>query len=287
MRFGLVVDTLPAANTLDTMTALAARAESVGFDLVWLAEGGPGLSSPAVCASALAPRTSTIHVAMSVQAGVNPVYLAEEAAVADLCLGGRLVVALGADSEPLLAETVDVMLAGVAARPFRHTGEYFRIPASLPGNDINRAERLRITPATASLEVPIWLTGPHAAEVGAQRCLTFVGSGQETTETMADRWRGVEARLGLAARRLRRVAVRDVTSDSDGRVDIETLAGTLRADQRSWGLDIALLRLPDASLELHLATLDELAMKVLPRVQLDQLPDGLETYWNQQQEAAT
>lgn len=285
MRFGLVIDSLSPADPLGDLARQAVAAESAGFDLVWLPEGTGALSSPAVCAAALAAHTTLLRVAVGIEAGVNPVYLAEEAAVADLCLGGRLVLALGAPAAGLLAETVDVVLAASAARPFRHEGEHFRIPANLAENEVNRAERVRVTPASASLELPIWLTGPHAAEVAVERCLTFVGAAADPTQELAEAWRHAASRLGPAVNRLRRVAIRDVPIDPSGAFDDEALVRRMRADQRDWGMDVALVRLPsDATFGARERAVGGLAAQVVPRLQLDRLPPGLEAYWKQRQE---
>lgn len=285
MRFGLVIDSLSPAEPLADLVRQAVAAESAGFDLVWLPQGAGALSAPVVCAAALAAHTTGVRVAVQAEAGVNPVYLAEEAAVADLCLGGRLVFAVGATAPDLLGETVDVLLAATAARPFRHAGPRFRIPAGLPENEVNRAERVRVTPAPAALELPIWLTGPHAAEVAIARCLTFVGATTDSPEQLEGAWRRAAARLGPAVNRLRRVAVRDVSIDPAGTLDDDALVHRLRHDQRGWGMDVALIRLPaEATFDARVRAIGELAAQVMPRLQLDILPPGLETYWKQRQE---
>lgn len=288
MRFGLVIDILDPGHPLDDLIRQATAAEDAGFDVVWLPEAASSMPSPAVAAAALAPHTSFIHVGVELQAGVNPVYLAEEAAVADLCLGGRLVLAIGSPDAGLLAETTDVLLAATAARPFRHVGERWQIPANLPENEVNRADRVRVTPAAAQLELPIWLSGPHSARLARERCLTFVGSADDSAAVLTREWRRTEARLRLAASRLRRVAARALTLDSAGSVDDEAVVRQLRIDQHTWGMDIVLVRLPvGASLAARLRTVDELAARVMPRVQLDRLPPGLEQYWKQRQEVVT
>jgi alkanesulfonate monooxygenase SsuD/methylene tetrahydromethanopterin reductase-like flavin-dependent oxidoreductase (luciferase family) len=286
MRFGLVLDKLPDQPPLAGLIAQARAAEVVGFDVVWLAES-PALPSPAVAAAALAPKTSTLRVGIELQAGVNPVYLAEEAAVVDLCLGGRLVVSLRSEDSELLAETVDVLQLALAARPFRHDGRW-RIPANLPENVVNREELIRVTPASAQLEVPVWLAGSPAAQVARERCLTFIGTAGESADSLTTEWQHTEARLGPAARRLRRVAVRDVATDTTGSLDDDDLVARLRVDQRGWGLDLVLVRLPlAASLAARVRSLDLISSRVMPRVQLDRLPSGLEQYWKQRQETAS
>lgn len=284
MRFGLVVDVADSVHPLTDLVRQVTAAEELGFDIVWLQESD-AIPSPAAAAAALAPHTSSIHVGAALQAGVNPVYLAEEAAVADLCLGGRLVLGLGSPDAGLLGETLDVVLAATAARPFRHEGERWQIPANLPENVVNREERVRVTPATAALELPIWLTGPQAPPLARESCLTFVGSADEPTDVLALAWQDTVNHLGRAAGRLRRVAVRTVTPDRAGTVDDEAVVQQLRADQRGWGMDVVLVRLPAGTApEARPAVLNALAQRVVPRLQLDRLPPGLEQYWKQRQE---
>lgn len=272
MRFGLVI----AGGSLDEISAQVIAAEESGFDVVWLAQS-EAIPSPAVTAAALASMTSSIRIGIELQAGVNPVYLAEEAAVADLCLGGRLVLALMSDDAGRQGETADVLLAALAARPFRHEGVRWQIPANLDANVVNREDRVRVTPAPAQLEVPLWLSGPHAAHLARERCLTYIGGADESTDVLTREWQHTEARLSLAANRLRRVALREVELP----VTDEELVQQLRADQHAWGMDVVLVRLPaGADLDERRQAVDVLASRVLPRVQLDRLPPGLEQYWS-------
>lgn len=281
MRFGLVIETLDVDRPLDDLVEQAAAAERVGFDVVWLTES-PTLPAPAIAAGALAPHVPTVRVGIDLVAGVNPVYLAEEAAVADQCLGGRLVLAVRSADVALLAETVDVLMAATTARPFRHDGARWQIPANLPDNQVNRQDRVRITPATVQLELPIWVSGPNGASVAVDRCLPFVGD--LPAPALATEWQRAEIALGPAVHRMRRVAVRDVPVTTDGELDDEALVATLRADYRAWGLEIALLRMPGGSAAAGSGIFDRLAGEVMPRLQLDLLPPGLEDYWKNRKE---
>jgi len=285
VRFGLLLEVTDGDDPLPGLTRQAQAAEDSGFDLVWVQEahGVPwGLPSPMVVASMLAPLTSALRVAVDVQAGVHPVYLAEEAAVADLSLGGRLVLGVGHDGGDvdLLAETVDVLLAAQAARPFRHEGQRWRIPANLPANEFNLEERVRVTPAPAQLELPTWITGPAAPDVALDRGLCHVGAATEDAATLERRWRATEARLGAAAGRLRRPALRALATGPDGRFDDEALVARLRDEQRRWGMDVVVLQLPrELSVAGRERAVDAVARRVRPRVQLDRLPVGLEEFW--------
>ena len=287
MRFGLVADVVDTGDPLSDLVLQATAAEANGLDLVWLPESDT-LPSPAVAAAALAPHLTSLHVGIEVRAGGHPVHLAEQAVVTDLCLAGRLVLAVTSTDAGLLGETVDVLLAATAARPFRHEGSRWRIPANLPANEVNRQDRVRVTPATAQLELPVWVCGPHAAPVARDRCLTHVGSSGDTTADLTRAWEQTQARLALATARLRRVAVRALATDDAGLIDDEALVDRLRADQHGWGMDVALLRLPTGTaVTARLRTLEQLAERVLPRLQLDRLPPGLEQYWRQRQGSTT
>lgn len=287
MRFGLELRVVDGDDPLPGLTAQAQAAEEYGFDLVWLAEPAPGstdLAAPLVGASALAGNTELIRVAAEVDAGPHPIYLAEEAIVADLSLGGRCTLVVRSADQDLLTETVEVLLAAVAARPFRHEGKRWRIPANLPENTVNVEHAVRVTPAPAQLELPIWVSGTAGSTVAARYCLPYVDA---DAATAADTWRRTSTPLGVAAARLRRPAVRLVDTDPAGNVDADRLVGALRAEQRGWGLDVLIVRLPDAlSLDGRITAVRDLATKVRPRVQLDRLPPGLEDFWREHWQTA-
>jgi alkanesulfonate monooxygenase SsuD/methylene tetrahydromethanopterin reductase-like flavin-dependent oxidoreductase (luciferase family) len=251
----------------------AVLAEELGFDLAWLEEA-QALSALVVAAS-LAPRTAGIRIAASVEAGIHPVALAEEAAVADLALGGRLVLAVGSDDEELLRETVELLFHAFAARPFAHAGPRWRAPAHLPEHE-QAEQRMRVTPPPAQLEPVIWLCGPAAPKVAAECGLAFVAG---SIDARSD-WEEIGRALGLAARRTRRPALIAVDVDAGGSIDIPKLVDTLRTAQAEWGLDVAVLELP-ATLDTAARgrALRTIASAARSRLQLDALPDGLEQHW--------
>lgn len=282
MRFGLALRAVDGDDPMPGLTAQAQAAEEHGFDLVWLTEPPPGsadLASPLVGASGLAGTTDYIRVAAEVNAGAHPIYLAEEAIVADLSLGGRCTLVVHADDSDLLTETVEVLLAAIAARPFRHEGHRWRIPANLPQNTVNVQHAVRVTPAPAQLELPIWVAGAAGAPVAKRYGLPYVDA---DAATAADTWRRTSAALGAAAARLRRPAVRFVETDRAGHLDADRLVHALRDEQHGWGLDVLVAQLPDAlSVDGRVTAVRELATKVRPRVQLDRLPPGLEDFWQE------
>lgn len=270
MRFGVLLR--------DRWPDDAVLAEELGFDLVWIDESDA--PAPLAVAAAVAPRTSGIRIVTAVAAGPNPVTLAEEAAVADLASGGRLVLALGGDDEALLRESVELLFHAFAARPFRHEGPRWPTPARLPEHE--RAEqRIRVTPPPAQLELPIWLRGEAACAVARAGNLAFVAEGPGA----AAEWSVLDVSLGLAARRLRRPALRPLDVAGDGALDADALVAALRREQDAWGLDVAVLA-PPAGLApaAHERCLRTVATAVRPRLQLDRLPDGLDAYWRTRSE---
>jgi alkanesulfonate monooxygenase SsuD/methylene tetrahydromethanopterin reductase-like flavin-dependent oxidoreductase (luciferase family) len=268
MRLGVVLRAPWAAD--------AARAEELGFDLGWIDERVA--PAPLVAAASIAPATGGLRVVASLAAGPHPVTLAEEAAVADLTLGGRLVLALHADEELLLAETVELLHQAFAARPFRHAGPRWTVPEQRPEHQ-GVPDRVRITPAPAQLELPIWLGGAAAAAVSARHGESLVGGVEDGAASMLTAWTAVATALGGAAARLRRPALR-AAGRPDGSLDVPSLVAALRDDRDTWGMDVAVLELPQAASDsARDALLCAIAHEVRPRLQLATLPDGVEDWW--------
>jgi alkanesulfonate monooxygenase SsuD/methylene tetrahydromethanopterin reductase-like flavin-dependent oxidoreductase (luciferase family) len=278
MKLGLVVHT---DRSLPDLLAQAAAAESLGIDLVWLEGNGSGQTSIS-CAAALAPHTSALRFATCVDAGGHPLSIVEAAAVADNCSNGRLILVVAdvhRDRE-LLAETVDVIVAAAAPRPFEHAGARWQIPARLPQND-QHEQRIVITPPIVQVELPVWLTGSLAAEVARVRGLSYVSAVDEEPTAATACWSETAATLGLAERRLRRPAIRALSVDPAGSFDVDQIVNRLHREQLAWGLDTAILQLPPTlGLAAWRRTAETIATQVRPRVMMHELPPGLEAYWN-------
>ena len=160
MRFALgphPVDLEPAS-----LLALAAAAEDAGFDSLWLAEdrdrpgGGGGLATAAF----LAQRTC-LAVGVLVDLGPrHPLRLAEEAAVADLCCGGRLE--LGVRPGPAAAEALGLLMTALTGRALQWRGDALRTPAGLPENGPVPAA-LALNPRPLQARLPVWLVGGDAS----------------------------------------------------------------------------------------------------------------------------
>jgi len=112
MRFGLFFQAseLPGrshAERFEEMLELIALADSLGFDVAWLAEihfGGAFslLSSPLMAVPAIAQRTRRIRIGTAVVLLPlhHPLSCAEQAATADILSGGRLEFGVGRGSIP-------------------------------------------------------------------------------------------------------------------------------------------------------------------------------------------
>jgi len=276
MRLGLFV-------TPDRPVATQAlAAEEHAFDLLWLDEArGPAAAAPLVEAAFLGSIAPSIRIATAVHTGVHPVSLAEEAAVADLALEGRLTVALrsGAGGRSELDETVAVLRSAWTARPFRHEGSHWRIPANLPGNTGWVEHRIRVTPTPAQLHLPLWLVGTDASEVAAEHGLPVVGDAEPLNEVSVA-WARIEERMGRAAMHLHRAALWDVPAIE--RSDVDSLARDLVEARDRCGIDVVVLRLPQLDDRRWRDALATIAHEVRPRVQLDALPPGTEAFWTEQ-----
>jgi alkanesulfonate monooxygenase SsuD/methylene tetrahydromethanopterin reductase-like flavin-dependent oxidoreductase (luciferase family) len=282
MKLGVLLDAPTGALEIDGLVAQALQAEAAGIETVWVGSG-PGQDTALITAAALASRTSVLRLAACVAVGGHPLEVAESAAVADNCSNGRLILVLQdvADDAELLAETVDVILAALSPRPFRHEGVRWRIPANLPEND-QPEERIVVTPSVVQTELPVWMMGPAAAVVARERGLPRVSDAEERPDAAESAWTATETALGPAARRLRRPALRAVAADQAGAFDDDELVARLRAEQRAWGLDTAILRLPtqlDDRARAH--AVRRIATRVRPRVVMHELPAGLEGHWKE------
>jgi len=278
MRLGVVLE----APTIEDLVARALVAETAGIDLVWFTAGAGG-EAALLSAAAVAARTSVIRLAGCVGVGGQPLAIAEAAVVCDNCSGGRVVLVLEDDENDseLLAESVDVVLAATAPRPFRHAGTRWRIPANLPEND-HHEELIVVTPYAVQTELPVWLFGHASAPVARVRGLPHVAGEFDPPDVTAAAWSQTDDSLGLAARRLRRPAVRLLGTDERGKFDVDEIVGRLRADRRAWGLDTAVVHLPpDLDDDAWNHAIDGLALEVRPRVTMHELPAGLDEHWKQ------
>jgi alkanesulfonate monooxygenase SsuD/methylene tetrahydromethanopterin reductase-like flavin-dependent oxidoreductase (luciferase family) len=286
MRIGLVLPVTLGAGLHGGPARDASDAEAAGLDLVWLEdEPQPGAASSdtLVAAAFLASSTSTLRLAARVRAGQHPLHIAEQAAVADNVSNGRLLLALGHDGPDaaLLSETAQVVLAATAPRPFRHQGKLWTIPGGLEGNTSER--RISVTPQPAQLQLPVWLTDGCAQAVARELGLSRVLGSTDTVQIARDAWSEIEHVWGRSALSLRRPAIRDLDCTPTGEFDDAELTERLAEEAESWGLDVALLRLP-AGLDAPGRTraIGRLASFVRPRLQMDRVPAIVEEHWRRE-----
>jgi hypothetical protein len=279
MRFGWQVQ--PRSARAET-----AQAEALGYDMVWI--DGRGGVSPTVIAASLAVDATGIRVGVTESVGIDhPIELAEEVAVADLALGGRLSLAVRPIDGTVehLPEVLDLLLDCLASHPFRHAGPQWPAPANLEQNVFNLEERIRVAPAPAQIELPVWVAGQPGRHFAAERGLGFVADADETLDDLATAWNDVAVAHPTLVRRIRRSAVWSPPMDGD-RVDVGESVGQLQALQRSIGLDLVIIDADnDTGTKQRGRLMAEVSRFVRPRVQLDALPPGLDEHWQSHETA--
>ena len=169
MRIGLALPHRDGSGLPDwsTVTALARRAEDLGFASIWVDDHLPGYD-PLVALGALARRTTRVGLGLALDAGRRPAtVLAKALATVDVVSGGRLIVGLGAGDEApeegpaRLAETVEVLRGMWDGGPYRFEGRH------------QRAFDARCLPRPVQREPgpPVWLAGSGDGILGAvARC---------------------------------------------------------------------------------------------------------------------
>lgn len=281
MRFAWLLPPDPGA-AVDAATA----AEDLGYDAVWIdgADSASTAVEPAPLAARLAASTSGVRVGVIAAVGrEHPIELAEQMAVADLVLGGRLVLTVRpeAGTGDRLAESLDLMLDCFASHPFRHAGPTWPAPANRPENTFNLEQRIRVTPAPAQFELPVWVAGVEGRAAATERALGILADATEHVDDVTTWWEATKSEHPPLARRIRR-AVR-WTPPTDGarqHLDAEAAIEELRVWQRRVDLDLVVIdpvAVPDVARVSQLMA--DIAHHVRPRVQLDRYPPGLEAHW--------
>ena len=159
MRIGLVLAEGHEAE-------LARLAEAHGLFGVMAGTGNPLTAINAAIYASTA--TEFVRVVTRVRLGLeHPVTIAEELSILDNVNNGRTVV-LADTGELALEAGVDeiaVLREALSSRPIQHEGPVWKVPAGLPANAA-APKSISVTPKPAQLEVPFWLTGSAAREVG-------------------------------------------------------------------------------------------------------------------------
>jgi len=159
MRIGLVLAEGHEAE-------LARLAEAHGLFGVMAGTGNPLTAINAAIYASTA--TEFVRVVTRVRLGLeHPVTIAEELSILDNVNNGRTVVL--ADTGDLNLEAgvdeIAVLREALSSRPIQHEGPVWKVPAGLPAN-ATAPKSISVTPKPAQLEVPFWLTGSAAREVG-------------------------------------------------------------------------------------------------------------------------
>lgn len=279
MRFGLVIPVGAMGPPTDPAAAVL-EAEEAGFDLALLT-GDAGEPAQALTAAAfVADRTHALRIAASAPVGGHPIHIAEQAAVADNALGGRLVLVLTAErvERSTLCETVAIVLAAFASRPFAHDGTRWTVPGRIAGN-VSDA-RISITPKPAQLELPVWVSGTEAPAVSAEFGVSYLASDDDGPDRGEEAWTTIERGLRRSAARLRRPAIRALDCAPSGEFDDTALTARLTEEAARWGLDVALFALPGRlEAPARRRAIGRLASVVRPHLQMDRVPEHVQAYW--------
>jgi alkanesulfonate monooxygenase SsuD/methylene tetrahydromethanopterin reductase-like flavin-dependent oxidoreductase (luciferase family) len=264
MRIGVVA---PDVNALgwNAWSEFTTHADELGVDAILLRSRE---SDSLVLAATLAARTSWLRVVVEVDVstGLHPLHLAERIAVADQCLGGRLTVVLrrsSADHDPtLLTETLAVLELALTSRPFSFEGSHWTIPAQLGANSDAVWSQVTVTPAPVQFDFPIWLSGPDTEEFAKREGYVWLA---ESANDLSE---------GSRAGKMLQPAIMEWANSIETDPGAAETAVVIADAQRTHGVDIAFLSgFGDVSL------LDTLATLVRPRVQLAELPAGIEAFW--------
>jgi hypothetical protein len=246
MRLGVV---LPPGDW-NAIRREAQLLEAAGVDCCLLRAGG---SSPTAVAAALAAVTTDLTVLVELECGSHPVGLAEELAVCDLLLGGRLAAVVTGDDADVVTETLDVLAHALARRRFRHDGARWRFP-------VDPQATITVTPGPAQLALPVWVGGASFAAPARRRALPWLAPLPEAAVAGAS---GV---------------VRSVRLTERGALD--GVAEELSKLQRAEGVVLCVLDLLDAPGERPEA-IRLVGSRLRPRLQGSDLPPDLVASWDQ------
>jgi len=270
MRVGLALD----GADWRTIITEARAAEAVGFSFGWIAERDANGVRRNACAvaCALAPRTVDLRLVAEIPASSHPIGLAEELAVSDLILNGRLTGALSGEDAAEAEEALEIIQLGLAPRPFRHTGTRW----VLPGDDT----RVRVTPAAAQLELGIWLYGDALERLADRRRIPWIDGNPGADQVSS---RALPAIRAERSDHTLRPAIRTAAMRPDGELAVEEMVELLRAEHAAWGLDCPIIELPcEASASVRLQLIAAIGALVAPQLELDALPPELVSSWGLQ-----
>ena len=244
----------------------AAAAHAAGLDGIMLRQG-PRLPAPLITAAALAPRAPDLLLAVELELGDrHPFEVAEEAAVVDVASGGRLLLVArpAPGTEADFAEAIDLIRTALTPRPFRFEGARWRVPANLPENVHGLEPHVRLTPAPAQVQLPVWGAGA-GRETALERGLGYLADSGADADALGAAFSAAAAALGPAA-------IGSPRGRRERLTDADALVARLRASRTAFGQDWAVVA-GDARTAATLGT------RVRPRVQLHRLDPALEALW--------
>ena len=223
------------ANPLDTAERLAVEMDDLGYDTLWLAEhhfqreGYECIPNILLLATHLAARTERLRFGcgFNIVPMWHPIRLAEDYAMADILTRGRVRFGVGrgyhsrelevvgqsgldpAAARDRFEEQVEVIMAALKERSFRHRGTYYQLPPDGVPYRGYELEDLTLVPKPR-YSTECWQPVVSASDRGLDFMLDhdikgFVGGGAASggaSETVARRWqaklaeRGRETELG-------------------------------------------------------------------------------------------
>lgn len=143
----------------------AASAETHACAFVML-DADPGAAF--VAGAAVAVATRHVRIVVPVHLGSDhPVTLAEDLAVLDNLSNGRVVGLVDTGDLTIIqaAEDLALLRMSLSARPVRHHGERWQVPAGLEGHEA--PESVHVTPKPVQIDLPLWLSGDVAVQLAA------------------------------------------------------------------------------------------------------------------------
>lgn len=264
MRFLLAAE----IDDLDAALAAATAAREGGLDGIAVHASAP-LPAPLLAAAAVGAAVPDVLIAARVPLGErHPIELAEEAAVVDHAIGGRLVLVVepAPQAPRRFAEALDLLRTALTPRPFRFDGEHWTVPAGLARNVHNVERLVRVTPAPPRERLTIWTAG-GTLDTALERALGYAADGERDERELAEAFGAGTGAGGCAPALIGAPRARYERMD-----DPAALIARLRAGRERFGQDWAIVRAPASEAS-------RIGAEVRPHVQLAALPPGLERHW--------
>lgn len=267
----------------------AELADKLGLDHCHVPESldqGRARSSTVVACS-LARVTRSIRLNVELGTGTHPVDLAEEIAVSDLLLRGRVTPVLNHLSGGQLSDTMTVLRQALRGLPIQHEASLRTIPH--PG--ASHAPQ-QVTPLPAQPDIPVWvLASADDAPLVLSAGGTWLMPHSCTSEVGHRRWEDLAEECAALAASSYRPALRRLGSHGlpklASRDDAADLAARLIEERDRWGMVSCTLRFADsASVKDRLRGIRLLAERVRPRL-VGSPPPELVSWWDELEETTS